>query len=124
MSQYLEEDKNVECISGENYLQGLENYDIIMKTPGIAFVGMDISSFKDKIKSQLELLLEYFDNTASIIFAGTGYYSGEPVVQPITDKFNASDAGDYIKLIPSVAKKLINTLSSSGISSNSYIILV
>lgn len=52
------------------------------------------------------LKLEYFDNTASIIFAGTGYYSGEPVVQPVTDKFNASDAGDYIKLIPSVAQNL------------------
>ena len=68
--EYLEKDKNVECISGENYLQGLENYDIIMKTPGIAFVGMDISSFKDKIKSQLELLLEFFDNT-SIGVTGT-----------------------------------------------------
>ena len=31
--EYLEEDKNVECISGENYLQGVEYYDIIMKTP-------------------------------------------------------------------------------------------
>ena len=41
-----------------------------MKTPGIAFVGMDISSFKDKIKSQLELLLEFFDNT-SIGVTGT-----------------------------------------------------
>ena len=67
---YLKEDKYLECISGENYLQGLEKYDVIMKTPGIAFVGMDISSFKDKIKSQLELLLEFFDNT-SIGVTGT-----------------------------------------------------
>ena len=57
---FLINDKNVECISGTNYLNGLENYDIILKSPGISFVGMDISKFQDKIKSQIELLLEFF----------------------------------------------------------------
>lgn len=58
----LKEDKNVKCISGENYLDNLNDYDIIMKSPGIPFVGIDISKFEDKIKSQLELLLEFFPN--------------------------------------------------------------
>lgn len=53
------DDDNVETIFGENYLEGLEKYDIIMKSPGISFAGMDISKYKEKIKSQLELLLEY-----------------------------------------------------------------
>lgn len=58
----LKQDENIECISGGKYLDNLDEYDIIMKAPGIAFVGMDISSFKEKIKSELELLLEFFQN--------------------------------------------------------------
>ncbi len=59
-NDFLKSDKNVDIISGKNYLSGLENYDIIMKTPGISFVGLDVVKFKDKIKSQIELLFEFF----------------------------------------------------------------
>ena len=62
-NDFLKSDKNVDIITGKDYLHGLENYDIIMKSPGISFVGLDISNFKDKIKSQIELLLEFFDVT-------------------------------------------------------------
>lgn len=60
-NEILEKDNNVICISGEKYLENLNNYDIIMKSPGISFVGIDTTQFIDKIKSQLELLLEFFD---------------------------------------------------------------
>ena len=56
-------DENVHFISGEMYLEGLENYDVIMKAPGISFAGIDTSKYVHKIKSQLELLLEFFDVT-------------------------------------------------------------
>ncbi len=58
---FLQEDKNVICISGEKYLDNLKDYDIIMKSPGISFVGVDTREFISKVKSQLELLLEFFD---------------------------------------------------------------
>lgn len=59
--EFLKEDKNAIYISGERYLENLDQYDIIMKGPGISFVQIDTSSFRSKIKSQLELLLEFFD---------------------------------------------------------------
>lgn len=59
--EFLQNDKNLICISGKNYLNNLDEYDVIMKAPGISFAGMDISGFKEKIKSELELLLEFFD---------------------------------------------------------------
>lgn len=59
---FFKQDKNVKFISGENYLDNLEKYDIIMKTPGISFKGKDISKLKNKIKSEMELLLEFFHN--------------------------------------------------------------
>lgn len=52
-------DKFTNFIEGENYLDNLEQYDIIMKSPGISFKNIDISKFEEKIFSQLELFLEY-----------------------------------------------------------------
>ena len=59
---FLMHDENVSFISGEEYLSNLEEYDLIMKSPGISFAFMDTSKFIHKTKSQLELLLEFFDN--------------------------------------------------------------
>jgi len=58
---FLKEDNHVKYISGSRYLENLAEYDIIMKTPGISFVGIDTTKYLHKIKSQLELLLEFFD---------------------------------------------------------------
>ena len=59
---FLKTDKHVSFISGDTYLNNLENYDIIMKSPGISFVNVDTGKIMNKIKSQLELLLEFFSN--------------------------------------------------------------
>ena len=59
--EYLKNDENVTFLDGDNYMDNLEDYDIIMKSPGISFVNVDTSKFISKIKSQLELFLEFFE---------------------------------------------------------------
>lgn len=51
-------DSNINFVSGEDYLNNLDKYDLILKTPGITLKDIDITNIKDKISSQLELLLE------------------------------------------------------------------
>lgn len=58
----LEEDNNLILLKEEEYLSKINNYDIIIKSPGISFKGVDISSFKNKITSQLQLFLEFSEN--------------------------------------------------------------
>lgn len=60
--EILKDDNNLIFISGEKYLKDLQEYDIIMKTPGISFVGINTTKYLHKIKSQLELLLEFYNN--------------------------------------------------------------
>ena len=38
-------DKNVDINFGDNYLDNLKDFDIIMKTPGISFANINIESF-------------------------------------------------------------------------------
>ena len=45
-------------VSGSDYLSNLEIFDVIIKTPGISLKDIDTTNLKDKITSQLELLLE------------------------------------------------------------------
>ena len=48
----------------------MAKFDLIIKTPGISFVGLDIQKIESKITSQLELLLEIFKSN-SIGITGT-----------------------------------------------------
>ncbi len=57
----LENDKFAKCIHNNEYLQYLNDLDLILKTPGISFKDIDISNFESKITSQLELILEFTD---------------------------------------------------------------
>lgn len=68
-NEYLNTDKNLRFITGDKYLDGIEQYDIIIKSPGISFKNIDISQFENKITSQLELFLE---NTKSLCIGITG----------------------------------------------------
>lgn len=61
-NEILINDKNVDVVYGEDYLNNLEIYDLIIKSPGITFKDMNIENIKDKITSQLELILEVFKN--------------------------------------------------------------
>ena len=54
--ELIKGDKNVVMIT-DNYLDNLDSYDVIIKAPGVILKDIDISSFKDKITSQLELLM-------------------------------------------------------------------
>lgn len=63
LEQYPEfmEDIHLEISMGEDYLNGIEQYDLILKAPGISLKNCSIQDFQGKITSQLQLLLEFVD---------------------------------------------------------------
>lgn len=58
--ELLKNDCCVDFVFGEHYLDNLEGYDLIIKSPGISFKQIDIEPIKNKITSQLELLLMFY----------------------------------------------------------------
>ena len=53
---------NVALHTGETYLDAMQDYDLIIKTPGISFKDVDLTNIKSKITSQTELFLKYGGN--------------------------------------------------------------
>ncbi len=66
----FERDKNLIFSLGNNYLDNLDDYDLIIKSPGINFKYVDYSSFENKITSQVDLFLRY-SNCKTIGITGT-----------------------------------------------------
>lgn len=55
----LVKNKNIKLHLGEKYLDVLEEYDLIVKSPGISLKDINIENIKDRITSQTELFLKY-----------------------------------------------------------------
>lgn len=53
----LKSDSNIEVVYGDNYLEGLNKYDLVLKSPGVITRGVDLTGVH--FTSQLELLLKY-----------------------------------------------------------------
>lgn len=66
----LMEDPYLEVSLGENYLNGIEEYDLIIKAPGISLKDVDLTNIENKITSQLELFFEFI-NVYTIGITGT-----------------------------------------------------
>lgn len=48
------------CFFGEGYLKGLQDADVIIKSPGISYMSLEGHDLKGRITSQTELFLELF----------------------------------------------------------------
>lgn len=59
-NEILYGDNNIDFVIGKDYLNNLEIYDMVIKTPGIPLKDINISSIK--ITSQMELMLEEYKN--------------------------------------------------------------
>lgn len=64
-NELLIDDNNLDIVCGEHYLDNLNAYDYIIKAPGISLKDLSDEKIKEKITSQLELLLEV--NSKNII---------------------------------------------------------
>lgn len=54
----LENDKYIDTCYGDNYLDNLDRFDLIFKSPGVSFKDLDRDGLSKKITSQIEMVLE------------------------------------------------------------------
>lgn len=94
----------------------LPEYDMIFKTPGISLNDIDITSFKDKLTSQLEYFLE---NTKGKTIAVTGT-KGKSTTSSLMHKI-ISDQGYKSFLVGNIGNPMLDILDDTD--SQTYIVL-
>ncbi len=103
----LMEDMYLELSLGDNYLNGIEEYDLIIKAPGISLKDVDISRFEEKITSELELFLKYVD-VFSIGITGT---KGKSTTSTLMYKVLIDQNKDAY-LLGNIGEPIFNSLDS------------
>lgn len=56
----IKTDKNLNYVFGDNYLDDLDRFDLIIKSPGVSLHNIDTSLIKDKIRGEVDILLDYY----------------------------------------------------------------
>lgn len=106
-NNFLLEDPYLEVSLGENYLNGIEKYDLIIKAPGISLRDQDTTKYESKITSQLELFLEYID-VFSIGITGT---KGKSTTSSLMYKVLV-DQGKDAFLLGNIGEPIFNDIES------------
>lgn len=106
----------VEFNFGENYLDNLSEFDLILKTPGLSFKGMDISKIKDKIYTSIDLFLKYY-NIITIGVTGTkGKSTTSTLIYEVLKKNNKD-----VYLLGNIEIPIFEQIEN--INNDSYVIL-
>ena len=87
-NSYLEKDSNLKFIINENYLEGLEEYDLIFKSPGISLKNIDTKKIKSKLTSQYDLFLKNTDNYTIGITGTKGKSTTSSLIHKVLEEQN------------------------------------
>ena len=91
-------DDNVIVYTGEDYMNDILKYDIVIKSPGISFKGIDYSEFESRITSQTELFLKYARNKVVGITGTKGKSTTSSLIyQMLKEKYNTRFVGNIGK---------------------------
>ncbi len=112
----LKEDKSIELVLGDGYLDGLEEYDLIIKAPGVSLKDIDITPFEDKLSSQLDLFLR-FVNVYTIGITGT---KGKSTTSTLIYKILADQGLDTF-LLGNIGEPLFNDIEE--FNENTYAVI-
>ena len=109
-------DENISFKLGDSYLNNIEDFDLIIKAPGVILKDIDISKFEDKIITDYELLLR-FSPGIKIGITGT---KGKSTTS--TFLYNVlKEQGKNAFLLGNIGTPILDEIDN--ITNNSYIVI-
>lgn len=109
-------DNNVNIIYGDDYLESLEQFDLIIKTPGITLNDRDITQIKNKITSQLELILEVYKNNTIGITGTKGKSTTSSLIYKIL-----KDQNKDVYLLGNIGNPMFDNIEK--FNENTYLVI-
>ncbi|HNY06735.1 MAG TPA: UDP-N-acetylmuramoyl-L-alanine--D-glutamate ligase, partial [Bacteroidales bacterium] len=103
----LKEDPNINLILGNKYLDTLDDYDLILKTPGISLKDMKYSLSDNKLSSQTEIFLELFSKQIIGITGTKGKSTTSSLIFHIIKQYT-----DNVIIVGNIGQPPFNMLNS------------
>ena len=102
----LNDTSKIKTISGDKYLDELDSYDIIFKTPGISPFQEKLESYRNKFVSQTSI---FFENYGKKVIAITGT-KGKSTIATLT-YLALKQAGYKVKLVGNIGKPVLDEIN-------------
>ncbi len=103
----LKEDPNINFIFGNKYLDTLNDYDLILKTPGISLKDLKYSLSDNKLSSQTEIFLELFSKQIIGITGTKGKSTTSSLIFHIIKQYT-----DNVIIVGNIGRPPFNMLNS------------
>ena len=95
--EYLNDDVFLNVHFGNNYLDSIESYDLVLKSPGISLKDINTEKFRGKITSQTDLFLRFFNQNVIGITGTKGKSTTSSLIKHILSISNTN-----VKLIGNI----------------------
>lgn len=103
----LKKDSNISLITGTEYLSNLDEYECIIKSPGISLKNINTNKIKEKITSQLELFLEVAKKNTIGVTGTKGKSTTSSLIYQIIHEQNPN-----VVLAGNIGTPILSTLES------------
>ncbi|MDD3302408.1 MAG: Mur ligase family protein [Candidatus Gracilibacteria bacterium] len=101
--------KNIKFITGDNYLDNLEIFDYIFKSPGISPYKNDLLKYKDKLWSQTKLFFELYKGNIISVTQTKGKSTTVTLIYELL-----KDAGYKVKLVGNIGNPVLDEIDLIG----------
>jgi len=105
------ETKNYKTICGDNYLKELDNYDLVIKSPGIPPCS-ELDSVKDKLTNSTQIFLDTVKEAGSIVIGVTGSKGKSTTVSLIHEILKNAGKNSY--LVGNIGEPSITYINKAG----------
>jgi len=105
-------DTQFDIVLGEDYLDNLQNFDIIVKTPGISMYHHKISPYRKKITSQAQIFFDYYQGKIIAVSGTKGKSTTSTLIYE-----TLKHAKKNVKLIGNIGKPVLDYLDSKNLPS-------
>jgi len=100
----LDSPEEVQKITGEEHLQGLENYDIIFKSSGVP-ISEQLIPYKDKIVTQVQMFFDAYPGKVIAITASKGKSTMSSLIFMLL-----KNAGYKVKLVGNIGTPIFDEI--------------
>ncbi len=115
VQDFITKDPKIKFYSGEDYEQLINNYDVIVRSPGIS--PRLVASLKEKSNKEIEITSQtkiFFQNTLATIIGVTGTKGKSTTASLVFQILQSNESNRTVKLVGNIDRPVLSEVSFDG----------